>query len=263
MSKKDHEIDKLVGAAVTRANRAYMLHWFRRVSWDIVVDRLEREFKTLAHCATGRLHPLYVYRDDERRLIQLTFGWHPIGAKPNEIESGAALVVSQGMLGNVLVMLYPFESKNVSRSKSRLIWGHFNGPQDLHPLRVKRMMNDFLLYAAVTSAWMATAWIDQKRVEGFEQRSRRIESGLGWLGQPHAAVATLAAGSFATVLIYVAWIRLGDAGDILEPWAGLIALLTGWVAFYSSRVRAAVEKVQIKEEVDQAEKALRRKNARI
>lgn len=229
----------------------------RLASWGIVANRLELHFSLAKQHAEKQawFDNLYVLRADEHRTVQLFFGQHPVsthGVKDHE--RGAALVISQNTLGGVVVLLYPFETDAIKRSKPHVIWGVLDGPEDLSEPLLLRVIDDFLTYSRVTSVLFSESRIDRFRVSWLERRSRLIEGAAGRMTLWHSTIAALVAGSIATAGIYIAWIFDNDL-KWAEPVAGLVALATGWLAFKVQLGQSAIDKAVAKEEADRADKA--------
>jgi len=240
---QDSAINQLVQSQQLPINRAIRLRIFRRVSWSITADKLQRRFERAARearHATPWEH-LHVSRDDASRSVHLFFGNHPIsGIVNNDIEVGASLVISQDALGGVGVLFFPFESLNVRQSKPKLIWGYYDEPQQIYESEIRRMLKDFFIYSRATSALMGVMRCDQKHVEKLEHRSRMFEGGANVKGLHRLAVAILVVGSITTAAVLVAWIVTEKSS--LEPWAGLVALTTGWIAAWVQRSRVALDR---------------------
>jgi hypothetical protein len=235
--------------------------FFRRVSWDITADGLQRHFASAAGAAKEARwwENIYVERDDSHRSIRLFFGTHPMpGIHPNDVETGASLTVSQASTANVVVFFFPFESENVRRSKPRLIWGQFDGPQDIHAAATRKMVRDFLVYARVSSGLMAPSWLDRQRIALLEHRSRSLEGGTFALGLQYAAVVSLLIGSALSATLLALWWIHPDDGKWLEPAVGLVTLMTGWTVLLVQRTRHAVEKALTREQMDRQEADRRR-----
>jgi hypothetical protein len=235
---------------------AIKARYYRRVSWEILADRLQRRFERAAGEAKGAMpwERLYVLQDDASRSVRLFFGNHPVpGIIKDDIESGASLVVSQESRGGVAVLFFPFESNNIRMNKPKLIWAVYDGPQQIHERAIRRMLRDFLAYGRATSALMWPNRADRKRIERLEHRSRVFEGGVELTGLHWAAVATLAMGSITTGALIVVWI-ITAKGD-WEPWVGLVALVTGWVAAWVQRSQQARDRMMSKAmEIEKIEK---------
>ena len=235
--------------------------YYRRVSWNIVADRIERHFSVAARCSKKQnwFEYLYVHRDDDRRTVQLAFGQHPaylLG--PDEVESGATLVISQNVLGGIIVLFYPFETNTVKRSKPRVIWNVLSGPEELSEGMLLKIIDQFLIYSKVSSVLLGNTRCDTWRVSLLENRSRLIEGSAGGMPLWGATVVTLIIGSLATAGIYLAW-ALDNSKDWLAPYAGLTALVTGWFAFAVQRGRDAVDEARAREDAEKADQARNRK----
>lgn len=265
----DHNIERRHSLVMKKQRKKYTLNHsqlvkreHRLVSWHIVADRVERHFSAAEN--SSRAHEwfehLYSYRDDDRRTVQLFFGSHPIpstGSK--DTERGASLVVSQNVLGGVIVLFYPFETDSVQRIKSRVIWGVLDGPEDLSDGLLLRMLDEFLTYSRVSSILFSSSRLDERRAFWLERNSRLLEGSSGGVRLWAATIATLVVGSLATACIYIAW-ALDQSRGWLEPYAGLVGLLTAWVAVRVQSGHNAIDKAMAKEEAEKADRAHQQKH---
>lgn len=243
-----------------RSPREIRLRWYRQVSWDVVADRVERHFAAAARLSQTQswFERLYVYRGDNHRTVQLFFGKHPVPSHDAiDVEGGASLVVSQSVLGEVIILFYPFETKAVQRIKSRVIWDILDGPEELSEGLLLKALDEFLTYSRVSSVLFSSSRWDRLRVSRLEHRSRLIEGSAGGMRLWGATIVTLIVGSIATAGIYLAW-ALDDKRNWLEPYGGLVALITGWVALRVQYGRDAVDRAVAKEEAEKADSAHRK-----
>lgn len=158
------------------------------------------------------------------------FGQHPLpGVINDDLEIGASMVVSQDPRGGVAVLFFPFESLNMQQSKPKVTWGYFDGPELLTENTMRMMVRDFLRYGRATSGLMAVSLADRLVLERLEERSRGLESKTALTGLHPWATGALVLGSLATLVLFLTWLNTGD-GNKWEPWTGIVALLTGWVA---------------------------------
>lgn len=271
-AKHDAAIEGLVQAYGKRSKQALALWRHRRVSWSITADRLQRRLECAARAArtAAPWEHLYVMRDDASRSLRLFYGIHPVpGIVEGDLEMGASIVISQSTQGEVAVLFFPFESSNVRQKKVKLIWSHYDGPQQINDFEIRRMLVDFLGYSIATSAIMGSTPRERKLLDRLEYRSRILEGGAERAGLHWPAVATLVIGSIATAALLVAWILTGKAE--IEPWVGLVALGTGWIAAWVQRsqdtfdrqLTSAMEVERIeKSERDRRSKAIRQHNDR-
>ncbi|MGJ7529256.1 hypothetical protein [Variovorax sp. GB1P17] len=242
--------------------------FYRNVSWEILADKITLNFRAVREHANrvGWFEWMYISRIDARRTIQLFCGQHPVGNTKGErsLESGCTLVMSQGPLGSVIVLFYPFESEVVRRKKSRIIWGHFDGPEEIADHVLARMLKDFLIYERVSSALFVESANDRKRVEKLEDRSRAIEGDETGGGLSRTVVGLLATGSVAVAVLLVWWmidgLQGGSKSAFLEPIVGLLTLVVGWAAARAQKYKDAIAKAQAREE---AERAMKEGNAAI
>lgn len=213
-------------------DHAWKWRFYRRVSWSIVAEGLLRMLQQAADAARIELpwERLYVRLDARSRSVSMWFGQHPLpGIVDADLERGASMVVSQDPRGSVVVLFFPFESLNLQQSKPKVIWGYFDGPELLTEKMKLVMLRDFLRYGRATSGLMAPSSADRRFVETLEERSRAIESNTALVGLHPWATGTLVLGSLATLALFLIWLNTGD-GNRWEPWTGIVALLTGWVA---------------------------------
>ncbi len=233
----------------------------RLVSWSIVADRVERTFTTVSLCSRtlSWWEHLYSYRGDDERTVQLFFGKHPVPSFGSlDIEHGATLVVSQNVLGGVIVLFYPFETNAVQRVKSRVIWGVFDGPEELSEGLLLRIVDEFLTYSRVSSVLFSSSRWDIWRASWLEYRSRLFEGSAGGMRLWGATIATLIVGSISAAGIYFEWLIDPDL-KWAEPSAGLVTLITGWVAFRVQLGRNAIDKAIAKEDAEKADRAHKEK----
>lgn len=249
-----HQREKYARALSQRNIRRKL---YRLVSWSIVADRVERHFSAASLCSRTQnwFEHLHVYRDDDHRTVQLFFGPHPVPSLGSmQVEHGATLVLSQNALGGVIVLFYPFETDKVQRTKSRVIWRVLDGPEELSQGLILRILDEFLTYSRVSSVLFCSSRLDAWRVSWLEHRSRLIEGSAGGMRLWGATIFTLIVGSFATAGIYIAW-ALEPQRTWAEPYAGLVALVTGWVALRVQFGRDAIDKAMAKEEAEKADLA--------
>ncbi|RTQ37131.1 hypothetical protein EJP69_05220 [Variovorax gossypii] len=240
-------------AAINDAAALQLL--YRRVSWDIVADRIELHFRSACDHAmdAGWFESMYVSRIDARRTIQLFCGQHPVGgAGERDLESGCTLVVSQSALGSVVVLFYPFESRNVRRKKSRLIWGHFDGPLQFSHSVIARMIEDFLVYERVSSALFAESSKDRRRVEKLEDRSRALEGDYTGRWFSRTGLRWLTGGSLVVTGLLFWWLFDPDKGQRLEPLVGLCTLVVGWATAQAQKYKDAIAKSEAREDAERA-----------
>lgn len=249
-----HQEEKYARARNQRESRRRQ---YRLVSWGVVADRVERHFFTAALCSRTQnwFEHLYVHRDNGHRTVQLFFGQHPVPSPGfMDVERGATLVVSQNALGGVIVLFYPFETNAVQRTKLRVIWRILHGPEELSERLILRMIDEFLTYSRVSSVLFKSSRWEASRVSRLERRSRLIEGSEGGMRLWGATIAILVVGSIGTGGIYIAW-ALDESRSWLEPYAGLAALVTGWIAFRVQLGRDAIDRATAKEEAEKADYA--------
>lgn len=245
----------------SRSQREYWRRRNRIASWDIVADRIERHFSAAAQCSRTQVwfENLYMHRNDDHKTVQLSFGQHPVPSfGPMDVERGATLVVSQNVLGGVVILFYPFETRAVQRTKSRVIWRILNGPEELTERLLLKSLDAFLTYSKVSSVLFSSSRWEALQVSRIEHRSRMIEGSQGGMRLWGATVATLVVGSIVTAGIYIAWARDPTLSS-LEPFAGLAALVTGWIAFRVQLGRDAIDRAAAKEETEKVDHAHKQK----
>lgn len=153
------------------------LRRYKFINWQaVVVDRVERQFRTAAEQAetAGHHERLYVSQDRPNRSIQLFFGQHPVGTVPGNsalaIERGAAIVLSQGPTGAIAVFLYPYESELGRRQEKLIVWDVFDNPNEITERVLKRAIADFTCYARVSSVLDGGTPADRRRVNRLLRR---------------------------------------------------------------------------------------------
>lgn len=232
-------------------SQAMLERWYHLVSWSIFADKVERHFNEISGLAKELdwFENIYVERIDSHRTVQLSHGVHPTGGGPIvNSESGATLVVSQSVIGTVIVMFYPFCSKLHRMDKRYVIWGHFDGPRDISDLEIDDAISDFLTYCRVTSAIMRESGSDRAAVLRLEKRSRELEGASSSTLIGRSAVGVLLIGSILTAGALIRWISLGaDDGQFLEPWIGLLTLATGWAAVQVQKRDDAISKSMVRD----------------
>lgn len=195
--------------------------WYKSLNWNVQVEKIERHFEEVVTKAKNEqfFETLFVDRDDEHRTVQLHAGKHPIGSAQTirdglgratgwriDVEQGAALVVSQSTLGDVAIILYPYQSEGARRIEPHIIWAIFKDPAHVTEPVLRRAVADFLTYVRVSSTLFNESPMDRMRIRYLEFRGKKYNGGTGvaqiffsrwFLG------ALGAAGSFAS--IYSLW----------------------------------------------------------
>lgn len=246
-----------------RTDHAYKWRFYRRVSWYIVAERLCRRFQQAADEARIELpwEHLYVQHDAQSRSVSMWFGQHPLpGVVNGDLEIGASMVVSQDLRGGVAVLFFPCESLNLQQNKPKVIWGYFDGPELLTESSTRKMVRDFMRYGRATSGLMALSSADRLVLEMLEERSLGLESKTTLAGLHTWATGALVLGSLATFALFLTWLNTSD-GNKWEPLAGIVALLTGWVAAGAQKLGRARDigraRALAAEDAEKAERARR------
>jgi hypothetical protein len=186
-----------LGKEIKKNQAAEQARWSKIKDWTTFSNRVERYFLHEAEEAkeVGYFCTLYVSKNPDRKQIQLFTGQQPTGEKEsvrNELgqktsqklisEGGGSLVLSQSTLGNVAIILYPLKSKNLSRSKDKIIWAMKPSPETVSFRTLDAVMKDFFIYMRVSSARLNESRMDRLRIAYLEFRSSQYE-GEGSLGK--------------------------------------------------------------------------------
>ncbi|HAS8286795.1 hypothetical protein QX213_21965 [Vibrio vulnificus] len=155
--------------------------FIKRLNWSVQKDRVLRVFERLAYDSKqgSFIDRLYVSENKELRQIQLHSGQHPVGLcieknnqyslQPDQklrldVESGAAIVLSQGASGEVVVLLYSFVSEQSKPHVESLVWSVLSSPDDLTNHLIKKIVQDFFALSRHTSVlYTETLW-DRLRI---------------------------------------------------------------------------------------------------
>ena len=180
------DIDQQRNTSAAR-NRSYKL-----LNWRLQVPRIERYFKTVSNEAKekGFFERLYVMRNDDNRLIKLFAGQHSIArartsADASEklggtrliAEHGAELVLSQSVVGEVAVVLYPYTSERHCRTHPKIVWRVFSDPTHVTESVLNSVTRDFFRYIRVSSALFSESRLDRLRIRYLELRGRKYTDG--------------------------------------------------------------------------------------
>jgi len=224
------------------SQRRAELRRYRMLNWsNVLVDCLDRKFEE--EIARGFVaafqEKLYIRHDPQRRSVSLFAGKHPVGnslvGAGIAVEEGAALTVSQGVDGSVAFFLYPFKSELMHRREEKILWGIFNGPDDVRERTIRRAIADAARYWRVSSALDGGSRFDRLYVgylllkarlrEAAAKRTRLAKmakigacfvGAIGFL----SAIATLAETSVPRI-----WSRLHPSTNLGMP------VITGWYTF--------------------------------
>jgi len=193
--------------------------WYKMLNWKVQVEDIEKFFRAVCEEAkkSGFFANLYVSRSDEHRQVQLSSGKHPIGipgvtrddlgrviSQKLHTEHGAALVLSQSALGDVTVILYPYQSEKLARIQPHIIWAIFPDPTKITSAVLRSATRDFFRYMRVSSALFSESTLDRLRIQYLEFRSRKYTGGDG--------IAKL-------VFSHWSWAFLGAVGSVASVYS--------------------------------------------
>ena len=138
----------------------------RMRTWTLHAAIIEQKMN--AHAEEARhdyFEHLYVLRDDDRRMVQLWAGNHPLHSSENsktQVEGGAALVLSQDThFGHVVALIYPYEQ--LPNSVKPIIWGIFDSPSDVTTGKwLTRIFADFATCCRASSVVDETAFTSDR-----------------------------------------------------------------------------------------------------
>ncbi|WP_146107547.1 hypothetical protein [Aliivibrio sifiae] len=159
------------------------------MNWSVQKYRVLRTFEKLAHDSRqgSFIDSLYVTENKELRQIQLHSGKHPIGLylETNDqynlqhnqnicldVESGAAIVLSQGASGEVIVLLYSFVSEQRQPHIESLVWSVLSSPDDLTNNVIKKIITDFFILSRYTSALYTETFLDRLRINYLNYKGK-------------------------------------------------------------------------------------------
>jgi hypothetical protein len=97
-----------------------------------------------------------------------------------QTEHGAALVISQSMLGEAAVILYPYSSEKIRQAQDYIIWSVFADPTQITETVLKKITRDFFRYIRVSSALFTESGLDRLRIRNLEFRGRKYVGGGGF-----------------------------------------------------------------------------------
>lgn len=167
---------------------AQLKRWYKLLNWTVHVEKIEKHFGVVCESAKNAnfFEKLYVSRDDENRQIQLFSGKHPIGSsgvtrdafgreigRKLHTEHGAALVLSQSILGDVAVILYPYSSEKLTQVQPYIIWAMFSDPTKITDAVLKSATRDFFIYMRVTSVLFSESLSDRLLIQYLEFKSKK------------------------------------------------------------------------------------------
>lgn len=173
---------------------AARVRWYKSLNWNVQREKIESHFENVVKRAQSErfFEILFVDRDDEHRTVQLHAGKHPVGNTQTtrdhfgrvtgwrlDVEQGAALVISQSALGDVAVILYPYQSENLRRLEPYIIWAVFKDPTHVTESVLRAAVADFLTYVRVSSALFNESPMDRLRIRYLELRSKKYAGGHG------------------------------------------------------------------------------------
>jgi hypothetical protein len=124
---------------------------------------------------------LYIHepqsRLDGQPCITLIWGQHPTGYFKSKnklsVEHGCALHFVQGVHGNVICILYPFESDLHKPSEKYLLFKIFKSPRYISPFALREAIHSMFSYAQVTSCFGNPDLADKLRI-GFLRIKTRL-----------------------------------------------------------------------------------------
>lgn len=161
---------------------------YKMINWTVHVKKIKKHFEMVCEQTkkANFFENLYVSENDDHHQIQLFSGQHPIGtsevardafgreiSRKLHVEHGAALVLSQSTLGDVAVILYPYESEKLSRVNPHIIWAVFPDPTEVTDDVLDRVTRDFFRYMRVSSTLFSESMFDRLRIQYLEFRSKK------------------------------------------------------------------------------------------
>jgi hypothetical protein len=155
--------------------------YLKRLNWNFQKERVLNTFKKLADDSVNGafIDRLYVSEDRELRQVQLHSGRHPVGLYIEssdeydvkydnkvklDVESGAAIVLSQSSSGEVVVILYSFTSKQRKPNIDKLVWSVLSSPDDLTLDVIAQIVSDFFILSRFTSALYTESYWDRFKI---------------------------------------------------------------------------------------------------
>lgn len=230
-------------------------------AWDHIATLAVSHFRIAEEAAKAErwFENIYVDRNDKARVVQMHMGSHPVGANHDGsliVERGATVVMSQSATGTVVILLYPYESTTQSRSTPYLIWKLTDDPMTVKAGMLEALVKDFMTYARVSSVLFAPSFSDRERIAKLERRSLVLQEKLPKWHLGRLSWAVLLTGSATLLLTFGAWLwdaRQGvEPSACYEPFAGLVALVTGWLTAGLRSQADAIKKTEIREEAVRA-----------
>lgn len=165
-----------------------------RGEWDALVERINEQFNiVIKENLKNEFEKLYVFNSKERlehktnrHLISLFFGQHPTGEIEKEFdefykikkhtllsEKGGSLVFSEGIKGDVTVLIYPMSSENFKRKEDCIIADIYSDPKNITEKQIKRSIEDFFSYSQVSCIYGVPSYTDWLRVQWLILRDIR------------------------------------------------------------------------------------------
>lgn len=229
----------------------------RRLAWDDLASLAELHFNIVKAAAEQRkwFDYLYVSRSNTLRTVQMHMGNHPVGVTadgPLILESGATVVLSQSSTGSVIIVLFPYASAAQKMHKPYIVWNVTDYPTEIKRSTMIRLVTDFMIYARVSSAILAASKADRQRIEKLEERSRILQGKVPPLYFGRTARTVLSAASAALLVVFGTWTWEALTGNKQpqpqwEPVAGLIILISGWLATLLKENRDARRAAEVEE----------------
>ncbi|MBL0729420.1 hypothetical protein [Piscinibacter sp. HJYY11] len=233
----------------------------RLAAWNHLADLAVRHFNQAEKAAAAGkwFDNLYVLRNNDLRIVQMHMGTHPVKRESDgslTAEHGATVAISQNHMGSVIILLYPYESSLQRRNVPHLVWELTDEPMTIKASTVVDLVRDFMTYARVSSALLAPSESDRKRIEVLERRSLVLQGKLPAFYLGSRARIALGFGSFFLLCIFANWLRQActdtTPSQVHEPLAGLIALVTGWLAAFLKEESDARWQLEVTERMDHA-----------
>jgi hypothetical protein len=229
-----------------------------RGAWTHVEKQIKAHFATAQSLVNkgGWFEFAYASSTPAMHQVQFFLGQHPINGKL-DTEAGAAAVVSQSETGEVIFLLYPYESTARRMKKPHIVWHITSEPMSVKDSLIARFIADFLVYSRVSSALFSETTSDRERVRHLEERSRALEG----FAQPFPGRLgkwVLALGSGLLFFLFCAWIKDSFADKPqgwFEPTIGLLALLIAWLTAAVTSWDEGMRRAEVHEDALRAKSA--------